>query len=172
MPASSMTAVRHDSCHRTEQLSAWRSRLVEERSFLLDQRVLLDAELKAFPVLAGDETRMSLRAAVRAAVAEVDDALTRMDDGQYGSCVQCSQPIPTERLDALRMASLCPPCHRIHQERVRATAAIEAKPRNDPVVEVREARRYGRRGLRMLSTFSSTPATAIPARGVDARGER
>ena len=128
MPASSMTAVRDDSCHRTEQLSAWRSRLLEERSFLLDQRVVLDAELKAFPTLAGDANEMGLRAAVRAAVAEVNLALARMDDGQYGSCVQCSQPIPTERLDTLPMASLCPPCHRIHQERVRGTVAIEAEP--------------------------------------------
>ena len=128
MPASSTTAVRDDSCHRTEQLSAWRSRLLEERSFLLDQRVVLDAELRAFPTLAGGENGKGLRAAVRAAVAEVNFALARMDDGQYGSCVQCSQPIPTERLDTLPMASLCPPCHRVHQEHVSHTVAIEAKP--------------------------------------------
>jgi DnaK suppressor protein len=170
MPASSMTAVRDDSCHRAEQLSAWRSRLLEERSFLLDQRIVLDAELKAFPTLAGEKNGRGIRAAVRAAVAEVNLALARMDDGQYGSCVQCSQPIPTERLDTLPMALLCPPCHRIYQERVRATTPIEAKPRLDPVVA--ETRRYGRRGLRVLSTFSRTKATAIPARGVDARGER
>jgi RNA polymerase-binding transcription factor DksA len=126
MPASSTTAVRDDSCHRTEQLSAWRSRLLEERSFLLDQGVVLDAELKAFPTLTG-ENGMGVRAAVRA-VAEVNFALARMDDGQYGSCVQCSQPIPTERLDTLPMASLCPPCHRIHQEHVTHTVAIDAKP--------------------------------------------
>ena len=171
MPALPMTAVQDDS-YRTEQLSAWRWRLLEERSFLLDQRVVLDAELKAFPTLARDEHEMGLRAAVRAAVAEVNFALARMDDGQYGSCVQCSQPIPTERLDTLPMASLCPPCHRIHQEDVRATTAIEAKPRLDPVVAAGETRRYGRRGLRMLSTFSRTPATPIPARSADTRGER
>ena len=171
MPASSMTAVRDDSCHRTEQLSAWRSRLLEERSFLLDQRVVLDAELEAFPTLAGDANGMGIRAAVRAAVAEVNLALARMDDGQYGSCVRCSQQIPTQRLDTLPMALLCPPCHRIYQERVRATTAIEAKPRLDPVVAVGETRRYGRRGLR-VNTFSRTKTTAISARGVDARGER
>jgi RNA polymerase-binding transcription factor DksA len=71
---------------------------------------------------------MGVRAAVRAAVAEVNLALARMDDGQYGSCVQCSEPIPTERLDTLPMASLCPPCHRIHQEHVTHTVATDAKP--------------------------------------------
>jgi hypothetical protein len=49
MPASSTTAVRDHSCHRTEQLSASRSLLLEERSFLLDQGVVLDAELKSLP---------------------------------------------------------------------------------------------------------------------------
>ena len=124
MLASSTTAVRDDSCHRTEQLSAWRSRLLKERSFLLDQGVVLDAELEAFPTLAGEENGMG----VRAAVAEVNFALARMDDGQYGSCVQWSHPIPTGRLDTLPMASLCPPCHRIHQEHVTHTVTIDAKP--------------------------------------------
>jgi hypothetical protein len=57
-----------------------------------------------------------------------DDSCHRTEQLSGRSGVQCSQPIPTERLDTLPMASLCPPCHRIHQERVTGTAAIESKP--------------------------------------------
>jgi DnaK suppressor protein len=43
-------------------------------------------------------------------VKEIDQALERLDDGSYGRCQSCGQPIPAERLRALPWAALCVPC--------------------------------------------------------------
>jgi DnaK suppressor protein len=40
-------------------------------------------------------------------VQEIHDALGRIDDGTYGLCAACGQPIPEERLDAIPYATLC-----------------------------------------------------------------
>ncbi|HZG36572.1 MAG TPA: TraR/DksA C4-type zinc finger protein [Gaiellaceae bacterium] len=38
---------------------------------------------------------------------EVEDALGRIDDGTYGSCATCGNPIGEERLEAVPWATLC-----------------------------------------------------------------
>jgi DnaK suppressor protein len=43
-------------------------------------------------------------------VAEIDQALERLDAGTYGRCVRCGRPIPDERLAAVPWAALCVPC--------------------------------------------------------------
>lgn len=47
---------------------------------------------------------------LRSAHADVMAALVRIDDGTYGKCERCGQPIPIERLEALPTASLCVSC--------------------------------------------------------------
>ena len=42
----------------------------------------------------------------------IDAALTRMDDGSYGACVSCGQPIGAERLEALPWTTQCIDCKR------------------------------------------------------------
>ena len=42
----------------------------------------------------------------------IDAALTRMDDGSYGVCVSCGQPIGAERLEALPWTTQCIDCKR------------------------------------------------------------
>ncbi|MGI9186661.1 MAG: TraR/DksA family transcriptional regulator [Gaiellales bacterium] len=41
---------------------------------------------------------------------EVDEALKRITDGTYGSCVDCGQPIPDKRLEALPASARCIEC--------------------------------------------------------------
>ena len=43
----------------------------------------------------------------RALLTEVEDALKRIEDGTYGNCVVCGQPIPEKRLEAIPWASRC-----------------------------------------------------------------
>jgi len=43
---------------------------------------------------------------------EIDAALQRIDDGTYGTCVNCGRQIPRERLEASPWASLCIDCKR------------------------------------------------------------
>jgi DnaK suppressor protein len=40
-------------------------------------------------------------------IAEIDDALHRIDDGSYGQCAACGKPIGEERLEAIPYAKLC-----------------------------------------------------------------
>ena len=91
-------------------LHAWRDRLYDEHRFRTEQLTLLDQEITANPRLRHDGVTMALRAAATAALDDVDAALARMRAGQYGRCVQCTRPIPHDRLDVLPMAALCMPC--------------------------------------------------------------
>src|SRR5437764_5023863 len=38
---------------------------------------------------------------------EVEDALKRIEDGTYGRCIVCQQPIPEKRLSAIPWAARC-----------------------------------------------------------------
>ena len=49
-------------------------------------------------------------------VREIDAALERIDAGTYGICVNCGEPIPEERLDAVPYAVLCLSCKRKEEE--------------------------------------------------------
>jgi DnaK suppressor protein len=56
------------------------------------------------------ELDLVLSAQARGAVVEIDRALAKIDNGNYGVCEQCAQPIPHARLKALPYASLCVAC--------------------------------------------------------------
>ena len=45
-------------------------------------------------------------------LADIDSALQRIDDGTYGTCVDCGREIPLQRLEAYPAASLCIDCKR------------------------------------------------------------
>ena len=48
-------------------------------------------------------------------VREIDLAIARIDDGTYGTCARCGQPIPEERLAAVPYAVLCLACKRLEE---------------------------------------------------------
>jgi len=48
---------------------------------------------------------------------DIDAALTRIQDGTYGTCTNCSKPIPEERLEARPWATLCIGCQRERERR-------------------------------------------------------
>lgn len=57
--------------------------------------------------------RISSTAAARsiaAALAEVDRALEKVEEGTYGRCDDCGRPITGERLEAMPAATLCVTC--------------------------------------------------------------
>src|SRR4051812_7616851 len=56
------------------------------------------------------ELDLVLSAQARAAVDEIDRALGKIDNGTYGTCESCGQPIPRARLKALPYAALCVQC--------------------------------------------------------------
>ncbi len=52
----------------------------------------------------------ALAASLREALAEVEHALAKLDDGSYGVCENCGQPIQSARLEAMPAARLCIDC--------------------------------------------------------------
>jgi RNA polymerase-binding protein DksA len=52
----------------------------------------------------------ALASQARRNLAEVDAAMTRLDEGTYGVCERCGQPIGAERLEARPTARLCILC--------------------------------------------------------------
>lgn len=49
---------------------------------------------------------------------EINNALERIDNGTYGVCTNCGQPIQAERLEALPQAELCIDCQRSADSRL------------------------------------------------------
>ena len=45
-------------------------------------------------------------------LSEIDAALARIEDGSFGTCVSCGQPIGEERLEAMPWATRCIDCKR------------------------------------------------------------
>ena len=45
----------------------------------------------------------------------IDEAMKRVEDGTYGSCLQCSKPIPARRLSALPYSELCIECQKSNE---------------------------------------------------------
>jgi RNA polymerase-binding transcription factor len=43
-------------------------------------------------------------------IQEIRDALARIEDGSYGQCERCEEPIPPRRLEALPWARMCVQC--------------------------------------------------------------
>jgi RNA polymerase-binding transcription factor DksA len=56
------------------------------------------------------EKRLALEQQLRDHLAEVEHALRKLDEGTYGLCDGCGQPIAPDRLEALPQASLCVNC--------------------------------------------------------------
>jgi DnaK suppressor protein len=56
------------------------------------------------------EKRLTLEKRIREQLAEVEHALQKFEDGTYGLCDNCRQPIDPARLEALPQASLCLKC--------------------------------------------------------------
>ena len=56
------------------------------------------------------EKRLALEKRIRDQLAGVEHALHKFDDGTYGLCDDCGQPIDPARLEALPQANLCVSC--------------------------------------------------------------
>ncbi len=110
-----------------KQLAAIRDGLVEERAGLVEQVEGLEAEadVKNWRDAGFDddladsgsasferETAQSLSNHARGLLAQIDEALRRMDAGTYGVCERCGEHIEPERLEAIPYATLCLECKR------------------------------------------------------------
>ena len=56
------------------------------------------------------EKRLALENRIRKELAKIEHALHKVEEGTYGLCDNCGQPIDPARLEALPQASLCMNC--------------------------------------------------------------
>ena len=63
------------------------------------------------------EQELALTHNARELLAQSDRALSRIDDGSYGSCESCGEPIGKARLQAFPRATLCVACKQREERR-------------------------------------------------------
>jgi DnaK suppressor protein len=63
------------------------------------------------------EQEISLANSILERVTQVERALERLDEGGYGWCERCGNPIPVERLAAFPSATLCVTCKQLEERR-------------------------------------------------------
>lgn len=100
-------------------LAAIRARLTDRRAQLLAHLVGIEADL-AQPLEADfaeqaveredDEALDRLSRAEVSEIGRIDQAIERIDEGVYGVCIECGEPVAPARLAALPEAALCIEC--------------------------------------------------------------
>jgi DnaK suppressor protein len=63
------------------------------------------------------EQEISLANGILERITQVERALERLDEGSYGWCEKCGNPIPVERLAAFPSATLCVTCKQLEERR-------------------------------------------------------
>jgi DnaK suppressor protein len=103
-----------------EFIQAAKRLLVRQRDFRIDQLSQLDA---APPTALTDGVRAEvherLLTAARNALADIDEALRRIEQGGYGRCHACGARLSHARLAAIPMARMCSGCQRALDENTR-----------------------------------------------------
>jgi DnaK suppressor protein len=63
-----------------------------------------------------------LRDRERLLLQKIDEALVRMDEGSFGTCMDCEEPIEPKRLEARPVSTLCIACkeREEHKEKIYA----------------------------------------------------
>jgi DnaK suppressor protein len=98
-----------------KKLLAQRRELFRTVAQIEDELLWLETDVESEMVeRAQDEIFIRLLARLddreKAEIEEIDQALTRIANGNYGRCEVCDQPIPLARLEALPAAAACLPC--------------------------------------------------------------
>ena len=81
------------------------------------------------PLIVRWELNLALREDMEHRLEQLEDALRRLDEGDYGICESCEQPIDPERLEVLPRTTLCIKCARQAEQDGRASALALAQVR-------------------------------------------
>ena len=63
------------------------------------------------------EKDVAIKAIEQNQLEQINQALQRLDDGTYGLCCECGEPIPPERIEILPYAALCVRCQSQQEHR-------------------------------------------------------
>jgi|SRR5690554_5180505 len=125
-----MTELSPDALERIRQeLQKRRDELVGESMSTQNDIRETDAARGGRDSLDDSSTEQGISAQIRLAdrdrklIRKIDDALERIDSGEYGECEECEEPINERRLIVRPMATLCVDCKE-EQERQEARNKI------------------------------------------------
>lgn len=102
---SSLRARRGELADELERLTA----PPEEGASVSFGKRIGDGTTEAVERLATTATARSLAASI----SDIDHALEKIDEGSYGRCDRCGEPIPEARLEALPASAFCVECARL-----------------------------------------------------------
>ena len=103
-------------------LDAIRRALLDERVRLVDEigeaivapgQMTYGSQAAAASQVFAQQRDLALRDRADGQLALVTEALARLDDGTFGTCVRCGRPIAPDRLEALPWAARCIDCQRL-----------------------------------------------------------
>lgn len=117
-----------------KSLVRFRKLLLEEKQRILtNSKNALKNELALSPDDLPDETDLAasevsqnlvfkLRDRERQLLGKIDEALARMEEGTFGTCLECEEPIEPRRLEARPVSTLCIACkeRQEHREKIYA----------------------------------------------------
>jgi RNA polymerase-binding transcription factor len=104
---------------KTEGNEAYRQQLVEKRADVLSTLgIKFDTLARMGRVAEEDQAQLThdefvslhLNSLDYNQLRLVDEALDRLNSGDYGICLSCEEPIPAKRLNAVPWARYCVPC--------------------------------------------------------------
>jgi len=72
--------------------------------------------------------QMALEKGLRVQMADIEYALHKLEEGTYGLCDICGQPIAPERLEALPWANLCYRCKIRPKNQIMINLSEQSKP--------------------------------------------
>ena len=83
----------------------------------------VDAEFdEADPGFVEQESALALAGALEHKLASIDHALRQAQNGAYGTCESCGEPIDPARLEAVPETTLCLKCKVVEERRIRLGA--------------------------------------------------
>lgn len=107
---------------RPEDLAGLRVSLHEQRLFREEQLRQIASpsqtrveRIRGRQAASQIEVHVNLAASARMVLSDVEAALQRMDQGRYGRCHLCAQPIALTRLKIVPQARHCGRCHQLRE---------------------------------------------------------
>ena len=120
---------------RSADFSELRRQMVDRRRGLVETRESEQGELRSLQsqdrqieyeegaqIKVADDVLTTLSESARREVMQIDAALRRMDEDEYGECVECGQEIPLERLRALPYTLRCQEDEEKREKSIRGNA--------------------------------------------------
>jgi len=120
---------------RSADFAEVRRQMVERRRGLLETRESEQGELRSLQsqdrqieyeegaqIKVADDVLTTLSESARREVMQIDAALRRIDEGEFGECIECGQEIPMGRLRALPYTLRCQEDEEEREKSIRGNA--------------------------------------------------